>query len=79
MKKVSFLSFLVLFVFACSPSANTSVVLAPPIEKGKDPACVKNCKGKQTECVDGARSSTSRVYELCYEGYEICIGACKPK
>jgi len=78
MKKSLFLFLLVLFAAACSPATNTNIV-APPIEQGKDPACVKKCKGKEKECVDGARSASSRIYERCYEGYELCVGACRPK
>ena len=73
------LVFLVSLVCACAPAASTYVV-EEPIEKGKDPACVKKCAGKEKECISGARNSSSnRVHELCYEGYEICVKACRPK
>ena len=69
---------LALLMSACSAAPNA--VVEPPIEQGKDPACVKKCQAKQKECVAGAKTaSMSVVAERCYDGYEICVKACRPK
>jgi hypothetical protein len=75
--KRSFVIFLIVLLgSACAPTNGINVV-APPIEAGKDPACVKKCEAKQKECVIGAKNaSQSVVYERCYDGYEICVKTC---
>ena len=77
MRKLFYVFFLMGLVSDCAPAVPPAPVV--PIEAGKNPACVKACESKRKECVAGARyASASAVAERCYEGYEVCVKACKP-
>jgi hypothetical protein len=78
MKRSFVIILVVLLGSACSPTNGTNLG-AQPLEAGKDPACVKKCEAKQRECMAGAKNASQGVvYERCYDGYEICVKACRP-